>query len=43
MQKHNFIRDDIELDVSKLPRDMQSVIKGLETYDENFYCFIIHY
>ena len=34
MQTHNYIDDSIEFDVSKLPRDMQSVIQDLKDYDQ---------
>lgn len=35
MQKHNFIRDDIEFDVSKLSKGLQDMIKKMEEADKN--------
>lgn len=34
MQTHNFIRDDVEFDVSKLSKGLQDMIKKMEKADQ---------
>lgn len=34
-KKHNFINDEIEIDLSALPKGLKNTIKELEEYDQN--------